>query len=143
MLRTIWDHDIPGSVREAFDYLDRKDDSFGVYNFNEIMLLKNKFPSIFQPVYALQTSIIHNTLGEYWWDMHKVTSYEAKQEEAERAAAIMLKEQRDKERADEMLNEAMIKRRMGIRYYLMPWERAKEMRKLQRIAAIEREFNPG
>jgi hypothetical protein len=39
-----------------------------------------------------------------------------------------------------MANESLVKRRMGITYYLMPWGRRKVRAQIARIAAIESEL---
>jgi hypothetical protein len=41
---------------------------------------------------------------------------------------------------DEMQTLEMVKARMGITYYLMPWMIKSEMKKLAKIAAIEKEL---
>lgn len=141
MILIMHGHEMNGTIREASNYLDSIDTGYGVFNFQQFATMRGKYPAVFQPVYALQTHMKQHSLGLFWWNLHKVNFHEAKQEEAERLAITMMKEQKEKERAEEMLNELMLKKRMGILYYLLPWERAKEMRKMQRIVAIEKELD--
>lgn len=138
----MWYHENVGAMREAFDYLERIDESGnGVYNFQQVIVLKNKFPGIFYPLYNLQTQIRSSTFGETWWVNQRANFYEARDEQARKEKEIREKQDRDAARAEEMLTEAMLKRRMGIKYYLMPWGRDTERKRLARIAAIENDLD--
>jgi len=39
-----------------------------------------------------------------------------------------------------MANEELVKRRMGVTYYIMPWQRKKVRLQIARIAAIDSEL---
>ncbi len=62
---------------------------------------------------------------------------EIKQHEKEKAE----KDKRESQKENEAVTEEIIKKRMGIKYYLMPWQRVNEHRKLTRILAIEADLD--
>lgn len=86
--------------------------------------------------------MIHNTLGERWWEAHKAVLADARKEViAKEAERYRLKEKAD-EKAKEVVSEDMLRNRMGfVKFYLMPWMRAKEKNRLLRIVAIEEELD--
>ncbi len=140
-------HNVTSNIREAFDYLDHLDydnsGSLGVFNFKQVLRLRDKYPNIFQPLYYLQTQIKNHTLGWYWWNQHKIEIYETKQEEIVMEMKKKQQEAKLREEADHMFNERMLKIRMGWKYYGMPWLRNKELKRMLRIAAIEAELHKG
>lgn len=85
--------------------------------------------------------MIENTLGQYWWDNHKVMMKEEKEKARLREIHKMEQRKRNEDADDEAATLRVIKTRLGIRYYLMPWLIGKEKRKLAKIAAIEKELN--
>ena len=140
-IQGIWYNDISSNTLAALEYLEKADDGDGSYNFHEIALLQRKYPGAFFPLYNLQTQMIENTLGNTWWQHQKAFLNDRK----EAIRAMELKRLQEKEKAaakeSEEANDAVIMKRMGIvKFYLMPWLRAKERAKLARIAAIEMEL---
>ncbi len=53
---------------------------------------------------------------------------------------MLQKEKKEKEKALETVSDDMIRRKMGIKYYLMPWNIEKERKRLAKIAAIEQDL---
>lgn len=99
-----------------------------------------KFPYIFYPLYELQIQIIKQTLGEYWWEQHKATVHDEIEEQKRKEIEMLQRKQKDAAKALETMNEEIVKKRMGIKYYLLPWRRRGERIRIQRIAAIEGEL---
>jgi hypothetical protein len=85
--------------------------------------------------------MIENTLGQYWWDNQKAAMHEAIEEEKQRQLEEMERRRKADDMTDEVATLKVIKKRMGIRYYLMPWLIAGEKKKLARIAALECELD--
>lgn len=136
---TLFKHNIPANVKRAFIYLDEIDDD-GTFNFSEVFALGEKFPYIFYPLYELQIQIIKQTLGEYWWEQHKATVHDEIEEQKRKEIEMLQRKQKDAAKALETMNEEIVKKRMGIKYYLLPWRRRGERIRIQRIAAIEGEL---
>lgn len=137
----MWGDQPGGSVLEAVNYLeDIDDDCDGSFTFNQVLLLKDKYPNIFYPLYDLQLCVINSTFGEYWWSNHKLKSYEEAMERKRREEAERRKIAQQAENEKELATIKMLKRRMGIKYYLMPWRIQIERARLARIAAIEEEM---
>ena len=135
-------HVITANMKEAFQYLDRLDNgTFGVFNFNQLLALKSKYPIIFQALYSLQTQIRAHSLGEYWWNTHHLEIHEEKQDEIIQELNRQRQLVIDNNLAENHMNKRLLQKRMGlIKYYLMPWVHAQELKRIQRIAAIEKEL---
>jgi chaperonin cofactor prefoldin len=136
---TLFKHDINANVKKAFMYLEEIDDD-GTFNFQEVFDIGEKYPYIFYPLYQLQTHIITKTLGEYWWETHKANVHDQINEDRAKEIAMIQKKQKDAQQAMETMNEDIVKKRMGITYYLLPFLRKKERAKIAKIAAIEGEL---
>lgn len=85
--------------------------------------------------------MVANTFGQYWWDNHKIHLKENVEEEKMREFEAMERRKRDNEVNDEMANLRLVKARLGIRYYLMPWLIPGEKKKIAKIAALEKELD--
>ncbi len=140
MLLTI--HPNKGTIREALAYL--QDLSVGdeqTINFERLLDFKHKYPYSFYPLFQLQTHKKQYTLGEYWWDTHNANRYELQMEIKQHEKEKAEKDKRESQKENEAVTEEIIKKRMGIKYYLMPWQRVNEHRKLTRILAIEADLD--
>jgi hypothetical protein len=129
-------------LKEAIDFLENQDNAdSSVYNFRQVELVAEKFPSLFYPVYKLQIHIIENTLGQYWWETHKAKMRDLQEAQRQRELAAMEKKKKAEEVDDEASTIELLKKRMGIKYYLMPWMIPVERKKLNRILAIEKDLD--
>lgn len=129
-------------MKEAIDFLENQDNAdSSVYNFRQVELVAEKFPSLFYPVYKLQIHIIENTLGQYWWETHKAKMRDLQEAQRQRELAAMEKKKKAEEVDDEASTIELLKKRMGIKYYLMPWMIPVERKKLNRILAIEKDLD--
>eukprot|EP01031_Cornospumella_fuschlensis_P034369 gene34369-41601_t len=135
----LWDHNVLSNFNVAMDYLHQLDDGDGVLNFKEMCALQSKYPNVFYPIYQMQTLVMQNTFGLYWWETHKARMAEEKQAKKLEELAQLKKKQKAAAKA-ENVNEDMVKKRMGVRYYLMPWKRVQERNRIAKIAAIESEL---
>lgn len=132
----IWRSRPYNNLYDALEYLSSVDED-GIFVFHELESLRTLYPNIFYPMYQLQQHIISNTLGESWWTLHKAALFDqklAKEAKDTKAAERLLKEKRA---ALETVNDEILRRKMGLRYYLFPWAIAKERARLTKIAAIE------
>jgi hypothetical protein len=136
---TLFQHQVNANVKKAFIYLEEIDDD-GTFNFTEVSDLGEKFPYIFYPLYELQIQIIKRTLGEYWWESHKASVHDEIENDKQREIEMLKRKQKDAAKALESMNEEVVKKRMGIKYYLLPWTRGSERQKIAKIAAIEGEL---
>lgn len=138
----MWNHQAGGSIYEAVNYLDMMDDDGdGSFTFKQVLMLKDKYPNVFFPLYDLQMRIMSATFGEYWWTNHKLRMHEEAEAKRKREEAERSRLAKQAENEKELQTEMMLKRRMGIKYYLMPWKIAAERARLLRIAAIEDEMD--
>lgn len=125
------------------EYLDRIDDS-GNYKYKEYIALRNTFPIIFYPMYAFQGAIIASTFGELWWTQHKafyLDDLQRKKKKEEKRLKLALKNKERQRIKNEQIEEEMVRQRMGVLFYLMPWRRALERQRMARIAAWEDELD--
>lgn len=135
----IWRHRPYSSLEEALKFLETFDED-GSYTFPEIAALRTTYPNIFYPLYQLQLHIVAHSLGEDWWTQHKASLLEELNRKKEAEAKMLQKEKKEKEKALETVSDDMIRRKMGIKYYLMPWNIEKERKRLAKIAAIEQDL---
>lgn len=132
----IWGNKPYNNLDEALEHLQNIDED-GVYSFHQLESLRNLYPNIFYPVYQLQQLIISSTLGESWWTKHKANLYDEKLLKEANDRKLMEKLRKEKQAAQENVSDEMLRRKMGIRYYLFPWMIANERNRLTKIAAIE------
>eukprot|EP01038_Epipyxis_sp_PR26KG_P007465 gene7465-10176_t len=139
-IQGIWHHEITSNVKEAMDYLEKIDDGDGTYNFKEIVQMHQKYPIVFFPVFNLQFQMMKRTFGMNWWTNHKAYIIENKAKMREIELNNLKAKQRNDADALEKVNDEAVIKRMGIKYYLMPWRRAAERIRVAKIAAIESEI---
>ncbi len=125
-------------IREPIKYLENLDaNDDHIVDFPKLLLLKQKYPYSFYPIFQLQAHVKQHTFGEYWWETHNANLHDKKLKLAEEERIRKEKAKLESEKDENAITEELLKQRMGIKYYLMPWTRATEHRKLLRIAAIE------
>ena len=127
------------NVEEAIGSLEKSEENN--FNYGEVYELNRKYPFTFYPLYDLQVHIIRHSFGEYWWESHKANVKDILTAEREKEEAILRKKQIDAKLALQAMNEEVVKKRMGVLYYVAPWMRAYERKKVCRIAAIESELD--
>eukprot|EP01039_Chlorochromonas_danica_P005278 gene5278-5813_t len=137
----LWEHDVNSNFRIAMAYLQELDDGDGVLNFKEVTALQRSYPNVFYPLYSLQTHVMKNTLTVYWWENHKANLNDEKEKKKEEELAVLNKKKKAAAKASANVNESMVKKRMGLYYYLMPWRRNQERVRIAKIAAIESELD--
>lgn len=136
---TIWKQRPYGNVQEAMDHLHKLDED-GTYNFRELSELRTKYPHVFYPLYELQISMISHTLGEAWWENQKAKVAEEREIQRKREMALLKRKKKEKDKAMISVNDELVKKRMGIKFYLMPWMRNTERKRIAKIAAIENDL---
>jgi hypothetical protein len=140
-IEQIWNEDAPITLKEALSYLEDQDETQSeIYTMRQIEKIVSKYPGILYPVYRIQIQMIDNTMGHYWWDNHKAWLKEKQQEQQMRALQDLEQRKKHATSNEETAALEMVKARMGITYYLMPWMIKSEMKKLAKIAAIEKEL---
>jgi DNA polymerase III delta prime subunit len=140
LLLNIHDHN-RGLIRDAIEDLEINANSDNhTLKFHEVTKFRKKYPFAFYPLFRMQTQVQQNTLTEQWWNMHKVNQAEIREIERQKEIAKQERLKRESEQEEAGATVEVLKKRMGIRYYLMPWARAAEEKRLVRIAAIEKEM---
>lgn len=124
---------------DALEFLETIDDN-GVYNFHEVETLRTRYPGIFYPIYEFQMHMVANTLGETWWENHKAFIAENRLAKEKREANLLKKEKKEREKQSQLVSDEMLQKKMGLKYYFMPWTIARERQRLSRIAAIEHDL---
>lgn len=136
----LWDNVVLSNFNMAMDYIKELDNGDGVLNFKEVTTLQAKYPNVFYPLYNLQTHVMTYTLSVRWWEKHKAELNDEKTQKKAEEMVNLKKRQKAAAKASENVNEAMVQKRMGIRYYLMFWRRGFERNRMAKIAAIESEL---
>lgn len=139
-LYRIWNYEPYDNVNRALEYLQQIDED-GSFTFQDIMQLRDKFPHIFYPIYQFQMHVIDNSLGGFWWENHKYMMREKKRLNDLRILAQQEKLIKEKEKfMNPENNEDYLKQKMGIFYYLTPWNIPKERKRMQQIASMEQDL---
>ena len=124
------------TIEQGLKYMEDNDDGDGRFEYHQIVDMHTKFPVLFFPAFRLIVQMRRNSLGEGWWVEKGLQRFESKASDA----ALDEKQKRDQitksKKAMEMANEELVKRRMGIGYWLFFWNRGKVRMQVNRIAAI-------
>lgn len=137
----MWNHEVSSNVADGLAYLDSIDDGDGAFNFAQIESMQLHYPIVLYPLYRLQVHIITNTLGELWWETHKAGLIDARTRDLEKQHADLVRREKAAAKDKELVNDDMLRQRMGVKYYLMPWRRGTEKARILKIAAIEAELD--
>lgn len=137
----MWDNNLTSNTHTGLSYLDRIDDGDSRYNFQEFFEMHVKYPQLLYPVFRLQQVVIQRTLGETWWEWKRVHLIEEKLETKEKNAARIKQEQIKNEKEALKANDYMVKKRMGISWYLFPWLRDSVRARINKMVAISNEID--
>lgn len=136
VVMNIWNDEYTSNIEQSFEYIQQLDMGDGRISYKDFLIVHRKYPNTFYPLFEIQVQMQRKTLGEAWWSNKKTLLKEAVEEkeaaEKNKRAAAELAAQK----ANDGANESLVRKRMGIKYYLMPWARAQERIKAQKIAAI-------
>lgn len=138
-LYRIWNNSPYDNVEQALAFLQEMDED-GSFAFDEVVKLRELFPQIFYPLYQFQVHIMTYSLGEMWWETHKFLMKEQLKLQQEQAIKQLALKEKEKQQALTLVSDDMIKRKMGIFYYLTPWDIKKQRARMLRIAAMEQEL---
>lgn len=134
---TIWHHELSQNINLSLEYIDEElDEGDGRINFKDFMKLHRKYPQTFYPAFELQLQIMRATMGEGFWENRKAALKDGAMEKEAAEKARLRQAALDAKKANESQNEIMVKKRMGVRYWIMPWAREAERKKVAKIMAI-------
>lgn len=131
----IWGNNFSGNIDQGLSYLDKHDDGTGRFTFEQFYEMQLACPSLLYPSFKLHQNIIRHSFGDIYWDWKKrdiADGYEVR-EVNEQETKLQLSEADD---PNHKLNDNIVKKRMGISWYIQPWKRNVFRRKIARIAAI-------
>mmetsp|Transcript_16735 Transcript_16735/g.15093 ORF Transcript_16735/g.15093 Transcript_16735/m.15093 type:complete len:282 (+) Transcript_16735:17-862(+) len=137
----MWENKVTSNIHTGLAYLDEHDDGDGRYNFNEFFEMHVKGPQIFYPVYKLQQQVMRRSLGELWWDWKKRDLLENIEERKLHEINLLRQQQLQQENQAIHAHDHLVKARMGIAWYLLPWMRKFVRSKVAKIAAINNELD--
>ena len=124
------------TIEEGLKYMEDNDDGDGRFEYHQIIDMHTKYPVLFFPAFRLIVQMRRNSLGEGWWIEKGIQRYETKQASAANDERKRKNQAAKSKKALEMANEELVKRRMGIGYWLMFWNRGRVRMQINRIAAI-------
>ena len=136
----MWDHEISSNLTKAIDYMRTRDAGDGRVNFKDVLAVQSKFPSIFYPAFRIQDMVIATSLGERWWEIKKLEIAEKLALAKKMEDMKKNRQKADLEREQNRLNEEMVKKKMGWKYYVMFWQRDKARKQIAKIAAINKQL---
>jgi Ca2+-binding EF-hand superfamily protein len=136
----MWEHEISSNLTMGIDYMHSLDAGDGRVNFHDVLLVHKSYPSVFYPAFRIQATVISTSLGETWWEEKKMEIGEKIAAEAKMAEMKKNRQKADLAREQERLNEEMVKKKMGWKYYVFIWQREKARKQIAKIAAINKQL---
>ncbi len=137
----MWDHELTSNIHVGLEYLDSHDKGDGQFTYTDVLEMHAKYPMIFYPAYRVQINIQRASFGEDWWELKKKELLETREERKLAAINKLRKQQEDDAKAEDAVNDVLVKKRMGITFYLLPCLRNRVRVKLAKIAAISKELD--
>lgn len=136
----MWDHETNSNLLMAIDYMRTLDAGDGRVCFKDVLMVHTAYPSVFYPAFRIQSTVISTSLGETWWNNKKIEISEkiAKQRQMEEMKKN--RQKADLQREQDRLNEEMVKKKMGWKYYAFFWQRDKARKQIAKIAAINKQL---
>lgn len=136
----IWNDEINSNIGKAVDYLKSFDEGDGRITFKDLNFMQKSYPSVFFPAYRLTTRIMQTSLGEEWWEVKKRELIEIRDEkkrieQMKKEAAV-----KDVEKEEARQMEELVKKKMGVMYYLKFWERDKARAKIKKIEQLNKQL---
>jgi Ca2+-binding EF-hand superfamily protein len=134
----MWDHTTTSNLMMAIEYMHSRDLGDGRVNFHDLVAVHYKYPSVFYPAFRIQATVIATSLGESWWNDKKTEVTEKREQEARMELMRKNKKSADLAREQERLNEEMVMKKMGWKYYVLFWQRDRARRQIAKIAQINK-----
>jgi len=134
----MWDHEITSNLAMAIDYMRTLDAGDGRVNFKDVLAVQNKYPSVFYPAFRIQSMVVATSLGETWWENKKIDVCEKIALQKKMEEMKKNRQKADLQREQERLNEEMVKKKMGWKYFVLFWQRDKARKQIAKIAAINK-----
>ena len=136
----MWDHDTNSNMSMAIDYMRTLDTGDGRVNFKDILAVNAAYPFVFYPTFRIQATVVSTSMGEIWWDKKKADVQEKLEHERKLEEMKKNKKKADLAKEQERLNEEMVKKKMGWKYYVFFWQRDKARKQIAKIAAINKQL---
>ena len=136
----MWDHDTNSNMDMAIDYMRTLDTGDGRVNFKDILMVNAAYPFVFYPTFRIQATVTATSMGEIWWDKKKAEVQEKLEHERKLEEMKKNRKKADLAKEQERLNEEMVKKKMGWKYYVFFWQRDKARKQIAKIAAINKQL---
>jgi len=135
-VRQIYNYESNSNIELGLEYLDRFDGGDGLITYQEFFEMVRLFPQTFAPAFKLQTNFARSSFGLDWWEntrrdyADKVA--QKKKDEMDRLKKLI----KDQSGENNAQLEALVMKRMGIFYYIAPWQRKKNRAQVSKIQKI-------
>ena len=136
----MWDNNVNSNLTIGVDYMRTLDAGDGRVNFKDILNIHHLYPFVFYPAFRIQDTVISTSLGETWWQIKKDEIMEKLANEKKMAEMKKNRQKADLQREQERLNEEMVMKKMGWKYYVFFWQRDKARKQIAKIAAINKQL---
>jgi len=136
----MWDHVVNSNLTMGVEFLRSLDGGDGRVTFKDIILVHNAYPSVFFPAFRIQTTVIETSWGLTWWDDKKIEISEKIALQRKMEEMKKNRKKADLQREQERLNEEMVRKKMGWKYYVLIWQREKARKQIAKIAAINKQL---
>jgi Ca2+-binding EF-hand superfamily protein len=136
----MWDHVTTSNLMMSIEYMHSLDAGDGRINFKDLTSVHNLYPSTFYPAFRIQTTVISTSLGETWWNEKKIEVADKIATQRKMEEMKKNRQKADLQREQDRLNEEMVKKKMGWKYYGMFWLRDKARKQIAKIAAINKQL---
>jgi len=134
----MWDHVIISNLTEGVEFMKTLDSGDGRVKYRDLQKVERRYPSVFYPAQRLCMHVQKFSLGEGWWTLKKIEIKEAADAKKRMEALKKNKQRADMQAEQDKLNEEMLKKKMGMNYYLRFWERDKARAQIKKIEQINK-----
>jgi len=134
----MWDHVIISNLAEGVEFMKTLDSGDGRVKYRDLQEVERRYPSVFYPAQRLCMHVQKFSLGEGWWTLKKIEIKEAADAKKRMEALKKNKQRADMQAEQDKLNEEMLKKKMGMNYYLRFWERDKARAQIKKIEQINK-----
>lgn len=137
----LWGNNVTSNVDVALTYLQHSREEISRFNFEEFKVMYQKCPQVFYPAFHFQQQIMRKTFGITWWEWKKQNIKETADDRKSAEIALMRKKQNEDEEAENKEMDELLKKRMGMKYYLQPWTRAEYRARIKKAILMSTEID--
>ena len=129
------------NIDVALTYLQNGREEASRFNFEEFKAMYQKCQQVFYPAFHFQQEIMRKTFGITWWEWKKQNIKETADDRMSAEIALMRKKQEEENDAENKEMDELLKKLMGMKYYLQPWTRDEYRARIKKAILMSTEID--